>query len=481
MDNNLEKYLENLPTIVTLEKTKIIVDQIEKCICKIYNKGIDGTGFFCYIDDENNKKKIPVMITNRHIINEDYFNTHKTIKISFNNEKKNMEIQLDSKRIKYLSPEKDKSEDITIIEIKKEDNIKTFLEIDEKIYENNSDKIFNQKTSYIIQYPKQKGASVSYGLIKISDDCKDITHYCSTDVGSSGSPIINLESSKVIGIHIGASGNFKFNKGNFLKFPIKKFLKIYNGNNMDINNEIDNKADNINKKDNKDYKIDNKNEITITLKIEQADVNKEIYFLDNTNKYIEKNKSPHGYLSELNNDNTELFIDENKVNYQKYFVPPYEGNFEIKLKFNTFLKDCSYMFYYCQNIIKIDFSCFKSHNITNMNNMFCYCTKLSELNLSSFNTENVTNMSYMFSYCTNLEKIVLSSFNTKNVIDMKNMFLLCNKLSYIDISSFVASPKLNNDLMFDRCRNIKHINLKKNFKDIFLKDMDIRGIEIEYL
>ena len=51
MDNNLGKYLENSPSIIALEKTNIIVDQIEKYFCKIYNKGVALTGFFYNIDD----------------------------------------------------------------------------------------------------------------------------------------------------------------------------------------------------------------------------------------------------------------------------------------------------------------------------------------------------------------------------------------------------------------------------------------------
>ena len=464
----MEKNIEDYPSIVTLKKTKIIIDQIENCICKICSNGKFGTGFFCYILNKNNKK-IPVFITNYHIIGENDLNNKKSIKISFNNEKKYMDLKIDSKRRIYSNS----NYDITIIEIRKDiDNINSFLEIDEKIYENNSNKIFIKSSSYIIQYPNEKGASVSYGLINtINEDCKVLNHYCITQEGSSGSPIINLDSNKVVAVHTGSPKNFKFNKGIFLKYPINEFLNIYNGNNI------------IEYKDNEDdYKI-NKNEIKITLKIEESDIDKDIYFLDNTNKYLEKNdeKNPHCHLSELNINNTELYIDEIKYNYQKYFIPPKEGIYEIKLKFNNYIKDCSYMFYYCKNIIDIDFSFFKTQNVINMSNMFCYCMNLKYLDLSSFNTEKVTNMSNMFSYCGNLTKIVLSSFNTQNVIDMRNMFLLCNKLNNIDISSFVASPILNNSLMFDRCRNIKHLKLNKKYGNKFIEDMDVEYIETEFV
>ena len=43
--------------------------------------------------------------------------------------------------------------------------------------------------------------------------------------GSSGSPIINLENNKVIGIHRGRyQKNYNFNIGTFLKIPINEYF-----------------------------------------------------------------------------------------------------------------------------------------------------------------------------------------------------------------------------------------------------------------
>ena len=50
----------------------------------------------------------------------------------------------------------------------------------------------------------------------------------------------------------------------------------------------------------------------------------------------------------------------------KYFIPKKEGIYKIKLKFNIYIKDCSFMFYNCYKIINIDLSSF---NISNINNM----------------------------------------------------------------------------------------------------------------
>ena len=462
----MEKVLEDYPHIVTLEKSLEINRQIQKCICKIYiNEGGNGTGFFCFLTDPKSKNRIPVMITNNHIIGKNDLNNNNKIKISFNNDKTFNDIELDSNRKKYTNPDLD----VTIIEIKNKDNIQkdSFLEIDDRILINDSEKLFISKTVYIIQYPQDLGASVSYGLINtIDSNNNEILHFCSTRKGSSGSPIMNLETNKIIGVHKGFSESYNFNKGEFLKIPINEFFS----------NKII-----INKKNNEQIttKVENKNEILIKLKVEQVDVDKEVYFLDNTNESLEKNKNNvHIYLSELNENNTELFINQEKKRFDKFFKPTKEGIYEIKLKFKTYLTDCSYMFYYCRNIIEIDFSSFKTNNVNNMKSMFSFCPNLTKLDLSSFNTEKVENMSNMFANCCNLKKITLSSFNTKLVNSMKNMFSYCSQLTSIDISSFVASSNVNCEGMFDRCWNIKKLKVNNTFKGKLNIDND--GCETEY-
>ena len=61
-------------------------------------------------------------------------------------------------------------------------------------------------------------------------------------------------------------------------------------------------------------------------------------------------KKFNDYLKELNEDNTELYINGNKRKYEKYFIPEKEGEYIIELRFNINLTDCSYMFSGCENI-----------------------------------------------------------------------------------------------------------------------------------
>ena len=441
MSKNLEeKLLDDYPSFITIEQNKKIIEQLENGICKIFmNEGGKGTGFFCYIKKENSKISIPVLISNNHVLNEEAIKQGKIIKLSYyeNNHLKYMDLKITSDRIVYTS----KKYDTTIIEIKKEkDEMNHFLELDPRIFQENSNVIYCGSTIYILHNPGNKSPSVSYGILKKNNNSNyEFSHYCSTESGSSGGPILSLTEMKVFGIHKGSSENFNFNKGLFLKNPIEEFL---------IEHE---------------KRLNLKNEIIITFNPILKEKNEKFYFLDNTEKEdssgnIIENKS-HIYLKELNELNTKLFIDEKEYKYQKYFIPEKEWIYTIKLIFNIQMKDCSHMFDNCIGIISINFSSFDTSKVTNMSYMFNSCFCLSSINLNNFNTNLVTNMSHMFDNC-DLETINLSSFNTSRVIDMSFMFSR-NSIRSINLSSFNTINVKNMSYMFAHCKQINSINLSK--------------------
>jgi len=82
-----EKALDLYPLPVIIKGTYIILGQMKECICKIGNENGNGTGFFCCIPYKN--KKLKVMMTNNHIINEDIIKNNKSIEISFDNNDNN--------------------------------------------------------------------------------------------------------------------------------------------------------------------------------------------------------------------------------------------------------------------------------------------------------------------------------------------------------------------------------------------------------
>ena len=253
MEGENENNLTGYPRVISYECSKTIIDQMKKNICKLKIGEEQGTGFFCEIPFPNEDHLLKVLITNNHVINEQTLKKKDAvIPIDIEEEPNTKYLNLNN-RIKYTS----EKYDTTIIELKENDDIKNYLKLDDKIMEdiinniNKNDK-YKDETVYIIQYPEGK-LSVSYGIIgNIFVDKKyNLLHKCSTNKGSSGSPIINIDNNKVIGIHKKGVEN-KYNKGTFLNFPSKEFIQ-QNHKNVKAVNKKD-KNENKKKNENKENK-----------------------------------------------------------------------------------------------------------------------------------------------------------------------------------------------------------------------------------
>lgn len=207
-----EKYINDMPEPITIEKTKLILEQMEKGVCSIItNKGETGTGFFCNIDYKNIKGNF--LVTNYHVIN----NVKEDIKIIINDGKEPKKICFDKGRKIYLNEDYD----VTMIELKEKDKINSPLYLDDNLFVKNSYINYERKSIYTLHCPKGGKISVSYGKSKDIIDY-NLNHTCITEDGSSGSPILNLSNNKVIGIHKKAT-KYNFNVGTFLKAPIIDF------------------------------------------------------------------------------------------------------------------------------------------------------------------------------------------------------------------------------------------------------------------
>ena len=224
-----EGLIENQPSPVDIAGTKKILFQMEKCICKIYQNNKKGTGFFCKIPFPDKNNLLNVLITNNHILSQKDIEDNKIIKIIMysDEEKKNIEkeIKIDESRKRYTYINDAEGIDFTIIEIKpNKDKISNYLEIDDEILELQC----NRKSIYILHYPKDKKL-VSYGLVNSIIDGKKINHYCNTEEGSSGGPILSLNNYKIIGVHYGGSNkkSIKLNYGTYIKYIINEFNNIY--------------------------------------------------------------------------------------------------------------------------------------------------------------------------------------------------------------------------------------------------------------
>ena len=230
-----EKIIRNSPGYISISCIETILNQMRNSICKIRINQTNGTGFFCKIPYENNS--INVLMTNYHVLDEEYYNKNDELNLFINDEEEVKRINLKTERKKYFN----KEYDLALIELKEDDRIpiNNYLELDDNLFKDEIDAYYQDISIYVLQYPLGNNAAVSYGLSNGINNC-EIIHTCSTEHGSSGSPILNLSNNKVIGIHKQGSKNFNYNIGTCLQFPLNDFFeKIKNENDPNnINNAI---------------------------------------------------------------------------------------------------------------------------------------------------------------------------------------------------------------------------------------------------
>ena len=227
-----ESYCPDTKKAEPLDKTQY--REKGECICKISSVPI-GTGFFSKIDYEG--KTIPVLITNYHVIGDDFINKNKKLTFYINGDSHTIDINKES--VIYSSTQK--KYDIMIIKLKECEGY-SFLEIDNNIFEDGSLENYENQGIYILHYPgNEEKAQISFGegIKKINEDNDDIMHKCHTESGSSGSPILCAATNKVIGIHIGSNRKGGYKYGTFLKFPLNELMGKNKNKNMNKNeNEI---------------------------------------------------------------------------------------------------------------------------------------------------------------------------------------------------------------------------------------------------
>ena len=114
------------------------------CICKISAKSI-GTGFFCKMTYEN--ELVPVLITNYHVIDDNYVGSNNSLKVYINEDYKF--ININKNRIIYSSSNNEY--DIMIIRLQ-DGEIDHYLKIDENIFKN-SEQAYKNEPIYILHYP----------------------------------------------------------------------------------------------------------------------------------------------------------------------------------------------------------------------------------------------------------------------------------------------------------------------------------------
>ena len=220
MTTEKSNILKNYPMPVTLEASNNIINQMKNFICKIVTENGEGTGFFCNI--KNGSKDIHVLITTSTLVNDDILNKSIALEITINNNEEKS-IRLKDRKNIYIS----NKYDITLIEIKPDEGITSFLDIDEDFLKECPSFDEEDGNIYILHYPiikNEQKASVSYGKLDLISDGK-LNYYCQTKPGSLGSPILKSSNNKVIGIHI--NNHFDTEQGIILQGAINEYLNDY--------------------------------------------------------------------------------------------------------------------------------------------------------------------------------------------------------------------------------------------------------------
>ena len=164
-------------------------------------------------------------------------------------------------------------------------------------------------------------------------------------------------------------------------------------------------------------------------------------------------------FDELNSENCELYIEGQKIPFEKYHIFTKEGIYTIKLVLLKKITNCKKMFLKCDHILSIDLSNFDSSEVNDMGLMFINCTNLEEINFGDFNTSKVVNMEGMFECCSSLKSLNLSSFNTSNVENMNSMFTLCASLKELNLLNFNTEKVKDMNTLFAGLVNLKSLDL----------------------
>ena len=114
----------------------------------------------------------------------------------------------------------------------------------------------------------------------------DIKHFCNTEEGSSGSPILSAITDKIIGIHKAANRRKGYNLGTFLKYPLSEL----NGN---------------------------KNEIICIYNKQKDEINL-LHDYNNDMKYMNDDELKKSYIegkNNINGNNIDIYINDKKIEF----------------------------------------------------------------------------------------------------------------------------------------------------------------------
>lgn len=462
-----EIFIEKYPLQTSIKGTDRILKQMKECICKISiiqdNKNISGTGFFCKIP-LSDEKSIIALITNYHVLNKKYLNDNKSIKISLNDNTDFKIIYLDSKII-YCN----KDLDITLIQINQEkEKIYNYLDIDENIEQNEEffDKLFFHKPIYALHYQYGKNILVSYGIVnKMNNNI--INHSCSTDYGSSGSPIILLDTFKVIGIHKGYKGHYiinkySYNNGIFFKSAITEFKKYIEEKKKNILNNYKEffKSKNLkyNKYNTNKYLINNINEKKRNFNSKSGIYNKNKNIIVNlAGKTINVENNKCCKENEFNKD----YHDQYLKTFDNYYKKIGRNHFkQIKINKNQYI-------YYGNNVFNKEGHFSKEKSKYNINNNQDFLktkgnSKSTDNSPCKYEKQNIieNNIYKKKNYTTNNS---IEKYEKKNNIKFKNEIIEAKGIFFSKLKKYQNNERKHNE---EKSQEFRDSKIRRNLFNI---------------
>ena len=439
-----EKNIDGAITSIQGETLEKINEQMKNCSCIIecIEKGA-GSGFFSLIPFPNKTYLVPVLITNNHILPKK--DIIKGQKINIYMKEKKFSILIDDSRRIFT----DKYYDITIIEMNKNDGLdfNKFLEIDDSIHKEDFKEYFKNRSIYLIHHPKSKeDPEFAVGVIKyISLDNNVINHTCKSEPGSSGSPILDLKTNKIIGIHKGSAINQNLNVGTFIKEPIEKFYQkcgdkiksdeIINGN-LKKENEIKNINNNSQNQDNFFNGKNNKSELNAINKIQIIN--------DKVNNDISDDENEFSIFSKDNQN----YKKDNLIKDNKYKDNVENNNIVLKndIVFNKNMKN-------------------DEHKMINNN-------KIDDL-------DNEINNNFNHNKMQNLNYYIPNEVEKKNpkIIDEITIKYIKKKVNVIDLLLKIQSYSLKETISSDKLFGEYFVEINKYFCKIIIgnKEYDLKS------
>ena len=225
------------------------------------------------------------------------------------------------------------------------------------------------------------------------------------------------------------------------------------------------------------YNLDNnknqENYLICEYNINQNDLENPNYII----KSYEEIKRKENYWTIGNNnekeiiDNTEIYVNDEKIDFCFEYKFPKIGKYTIKFMFKKPLTNINWIFYNCKSLISINFSNFNSNDIKKIACAFSYCSSLKDLNLSNFKTYNIEDISFLFEHCSSLETLDLSNFLTEKVTNMWGTFWNCGSLKNLNLSNFNTNKVVKMSQMFKGCYSLTSLDLN-NFNTINVTEMN---------